>query len=739
MQKLRVGVLMGGKSLEKEVSFNSGRTICDHLDTTRYSVIPLFQTDSKIYVLPWHFLHRGKTTDFEHRLSNEAEYIAWDDLKNHVDFVYIAQHGRYAEDGALQGFLEILGIPYVGSGVFASALRMDKIAQKTFLHNAGIITPHYIVVEPYQIDNFEQHKDEILQKLTNAHIANHFVVKPSNEGSSFGISIIHSIDDLESALKKACYIEVGKKKRVLIEEKITGMEFTCITLHNGVTNEYISLPPTEIIPELGTTFFDYEQKYMPGRGIKRTPAQCNPEITKEIQNTCITVMRTLEFTTMSRIDGFVTDNNHIVIIDPNTLSGMAPSSFIFNQAAEYTMSPSQIINHIIETELQQYNMLEQIIAQEKMELPTMQTQKIRVAVLLGGASNEKETSLDSGRNVFYKLSPQKYNPLAIFVSSSLELYVLTQSQLVRNSTKEIVELLHESQKIKWNDLPTIADFIFNALHGGEGENGSVQGTLEMLGLPYNGSSVLTSALCINKYKTNQFLASHGFDVPKSVYITPLLAKTIVDREELYKKATNLLSYPLIVKPHDDGCSVMVQKVANNDELLASINAIMHEKNAVLIEECITGMELTVGVIGNNHPRALPPSQAISTHGILSIEEKFLPGAGENQTPAPLQQEALRFVQDIAEKVYTTLQCKGYVRIDCFYQNAEISPTGKERVVILEINTLPGLTPATCLFHQAAEIGLRPMDFIDTLITLGLQEHTPTNSTNTQLILDQKSQ
>jgi len=108
--------------------------------------------------------------------------------------------------------------------------------------------------------------------------------------------------------------------------------------------------------------------------------------------------------------------------------------------------------------------------------------------------------------------------------------------------------------------------------------------------------------------------------------------------------------------------------------------------------------------------------------MLSIEEKFLPGAGENQTPAPLADETLALVKKTVEQVYKLLQCKGYARIDCFYQNKNESPTGKERIVILEINTLPGMTPATCIFHQAAEIGLKPMDFIDTIIQLGLQEH-----------------
>jgi D-alanine--D-alanine ligase len=355
----------------------------------------------------------------------------------------------------------------------------------------------------------------------------------------------------------------------------------------------------------------------------------------------------------------------------------------------------------------------------------VETSKIRVAVLLGGASNEKETSLDSGRNVFYKLAPHKYQATALFVSSNLELYQLTHAQLVRNSTQEIVELLQDSQKIKWSDLPDMVDFVFNALHGGEGENGSVQGALEILGIPYNGSSVLASALCMNKYKTNQLLAMNGFDVPKHVYITAASAKATANKKDLCKEIIDQLSWPVIIKPHDDGCSVMVQKATDYNALMTAIDVIMQHKDAVLIEECITGMELTVGVIGNDSARALPPSQAISAHGILSIEEKFLPGAGENQTPAPLPQTTLRFVQEVMERAYTTLQCRGYVRIDCFYQSADISPTGTERVVILEINTLPGLTPATCLFHQAAEIGLTPMEFIDLIVTLGFEEHNPT--------------
>ena len=123
---------------------------------------------------------------------------------------------------------------------------------------------------------------------------------------------------------------------------------------------------------------------------------------------------------------------------------------------------------------------------------------------MGGASNEKEISLESGRNIVYKLSPEKYVVLPLFVDKNSELHHLTQRLLVRNSTTEIEQLIDPALKVCWGDLPALADFVFIALHGGHGENGSVQGTLEMLGLPYNGSGVLASALCMDKFKTNVF-------------------------------------------------------------------------------------------------------------------------------------------------------------------------------------------------------------------------------------------
>lgn len=723
MKKLRIGVFMGGKSAECEVSFNSGRTICDHLDTECYEVIPIFQTrKGLLYILPWHFLHRGKISDFEDRLQEEATKLLWSTLKNHVDFVYIAAHGRFSEDGTLQGVLEVLNIPYLGSKVFASALCMDKPMQKKILSSYNIATPHGIVLYPHDINIYAQDLEKYTEILKENNLALPCIVKPATSGSSLGVTVVKTIDQLPLALNQAMNVEDHERQAVVIEEYITGMEFTSIILTDYTNGKLYALPPTEIVPEQDTTFFDYKQKYMPGHATKHTPARCTPKTIKAIQDTSIKVAKALNMTTIARIDGFVTKDHRIIITDPNTLAGMAPSSFVFRQAAEAGMNHTAFINHLIKTELHNYSMN---TSQTILKNQNNTIEKIKIGVIFGGASNEKEISLESGRNVLYKLSPEKYEAAPLFLDNNLNLYKITEQLLVRNSTKEITLGLDKCQSLTWDALPELVDFIFIALHGDIGENGCIQSMLEMLNIPYNGSSILTSALCIDKYKANRFLKTQGFNVPQHILVNldSNIDNLSTNPNSNLSLELNNLNFPLIVKPHDDGCSFFVQKVKNQSELINALKTLKNNNKAyALIEEFIEGIELTVGVVGNNIPYALCPSKVVLADEVLSIEEKFLPGAGENQTPAPLPSQSLDLIRATISSGYKALGCKGYARIDCFYQNARQSPTGTERVIFLEVNTLPGLTPATCIFHQAAEAGLKPMEFIDLIIELGFEEH-----------------
>lgn len=718
-QKLNVGVMMGGRNTENEVSFNSGRTICDHLDTERFNVIPIFQTfNGDLYRLPYHFIHRGKIRDFEHRLAQEAQQLSWDDLKKTIDFAYLAMHGRNAEDGSLQGMLEVLKIPYLGSKVFASALCMDKIIQRQFLQANHINIANGTILEIDEILDLPNQSKTILEKLAQANLEFPLLVKPHKEGSSLGINLAQNPKELMAAIEQAASTHPDLIQPVLIESYLTGMEFSCVVIEDQNGNP-LPLPPTEIVLEAGSKFFDYTQKYMPGRATKHTPARCKPETLKHIQEVCCEVKKILKMDTIARIDGFVSKDNKVYIIDPNSLSGMGPTTFIFLQAAELKISHTDLINHLIDTDLKRYGLEVNLKSKNNMS----NTPKIKVGVLLGGASNEREVSLESGRNVIYKLSPHKYEALPFFVDQNQEIYQISQQLLVRNTTEEIRAGVDLSDKVLWSDLPKLVDFVFIALHGGIGENGAVQGALETLAIPYNGSSVFSSALCMDKYKANELLSSCGFNTPKNY----LLSKEnwLPNQQKELANIKTTLPYPIIIKPHDDGCSVMVQQANNDLELNQALDLIFKTKKWALIEEKIVGMELTVGVIGNQNPKALPPSQAISNQNVLSLEEKFLPGAGENQTPAPLPQASLNFVQAEVEKVFKAAQCQGYARIDCFYQHPHMSPTGQERVIIIEINTLPALTPATCIFHQAAELGIKPMDLIDKIITLGLEAHNKT--------------
>ena len=152
-------------------------------------------------------------------------------------------------------------------------------------------------------------KKNIFEQLKKNNIPLPWVVKPYKEGSSLGVSIVKKTTDLLPALQKACNVNDHQQQIVLIEEKLEGMEFSCITITDYTTKKLLPLPPTEIVPEKNSEFFDYEQKYMPGRATKHTPARCPQEQLQQIQDVSMQAMRVLEITNISRIDGFLTPDN----------------------------------------------------------------------------------------------------------------------------------------------------------------------------------------------------------------------------------------------------------------------------------------------------------------------------------------------------------------------------------------------------------------------------------------------
>ena len=342
------------------------------------------------------------------------------------------------------------------------------------------------------------------------------------------------------------------------------------------------------------------------------------------------------------------------------------------------------------------------------------TAKLRVGVIMGGVSSEKEVSLESGRNIFSKMDRKRFDPVPLFMDSRCALWEIPLKLLMRNSTADIeIDLAEEARPFPYEALKGRVDFVYIGLHGKYGEDGTLQGLLELLGVPYSGSGVLGSALGMDKFTARKVLAMSGIDVPRSVAVDRR-AWEGAGRGALLQQIETELGFPCVVKPTREGCSTAVKKVVSAAGIPDALVSAFEWDNVAVVEEFLTGMEVTCGVLGNDEPRALTPSETIPTQEILSLEDKFLYGQGENKTPARVPAEVLRQIQETAVRAYRALGLKAYSRIDMFLCDG--------RILVLEPNTLPGMTPSTVLFHQAAAEGLSQTDLISRVIEFSLEAH-----------------
>jgi D-alanine-D-alanine ligase len=341
MDLLRVGIIFGGMSSEREVSLNSGRNVYDNLDAEKFKGIPIFMDmRGRTWIIPWQLISQNTTTDIAERLDQEARRIPYEALKDEVDFVFIALHGKYGDDGCIQGLLELLDIPYTGPGVLASALGMDKQVQQKILRAAGIGVPDSAVVEERL---WKKDKEAVARALFDRFEVP-FFVKPIREGSSMGVSIIRDGLSLERGIEEALKWDTA----AIVEEYLDGIEFSCIVLEQD--GEVRPLDLTEIRPQ--SEYYTYDDKYMPGRCRKFTPPKNIPsDVVEKIKEEAIRAFHALSFRSYGRIDGFLLNDGRILITDPNSSSGMAPSSFFFEQAACAGMLPSMMIAALIENSL----------------------------------------------------------------------------------------------------------------------------------------------------------------------------------------------------------------------------------------------------------------------------------------------------------------------------------------------------------------------------------------------------
>jgi len=340
--------------------------------------------------------------------------------------------------------------------------------------------------------------------------------------------------------------------------------------------------------------------------------------------------------------------------------------------------------------------------------------RLRVGVIMGGMSSEREISLESGRNIYNNLDLSKYEGVPIFLDSKGRLWEMTLPLLVQNTTADIeARLEKEATRIPYEKLKELVDFVYIGLHGKYGEDGCLQGLLELLGIPYTGSGVLASAIGLDKHMTRRLLVASGIRVPRYLAIPEKAWQE--QREEMEKEIEETLGYPCVVKPTREGCSTGLSVVREEEQLAPAMKKAFQWDTTCLVEELLRGTEITCGVIGNEKPIAFLPTETPPRGDFLTVEEKFLPGEGENITPARISQEIIEKVQRVMLEAYKALGTKVYARLDGFIVDGE--------VIVTETNTLPGMTPSTCIFHQAAEEGMSPMELVTKVIELSLEAHS----------------
>lgn len=308
--------------------------------------------------------------------------------------------------------------------------------------------------------------------------------------------------------------------------------------------------------------------------------------------------------------------------------------------------------------------------------------RLRVALLAGGRSGEREVSLSGAQGVAMALDPEKFEVLKYDTATDLETLVADADRI---------------------------DFAFILLHGLFGEDGTVQGLLELLGIPYQGSGVLGSALAMDKNLAKELYRLHGLPVADWEMVDVHKGTTA---SEIIKR----LGLPLVVKPICQGSSIGMTIARTEAELAAGIKTAFTHDSRVMVEQFIVGREITAGVLGNTDPVALPLIEIIPGEGyaFFDYNAKYKPGASREICPAPIDADLTARAQEYGVAAHRALQLRGYSRTDMIL-------TAAGKFVLLETNTIPGMT-ATSLFPQAAAAyGLPFPALLEKLIELGMEK------------------
>lgn len=351
------------------------------------------------------------------------------------------------------------------------------------------------------------------------------------------------------------------------------------------------------------------------------------------------------------------------------------------------------------------------------------TEKLNVAVLCGGQSAEHEVSIQSAKNVIQALDPRRYTILPLFVSKQGTWYLLDSTEVILNNASMSAlpaEILGERLLLNLGSRNPFMrasepftevkiDVIFPVLHGTHGEDGTLQGMLELLNIPYVGTGTLGSAVCMDKEITKQLLQAAGVAVAKW-----LVVHKGQGPELDFAEVVDALGLPFFVKPANTGSSVGVSKVKTSEDFAAALAMAEQYDHKIILEEFIPGREIECAVLGNDEVVASLPGEIIPHGEFYTYAAKYLDPEGASlKTPAELPSHLVEEVQRVAIKSFQALYGEGMARIDFFL-------TPDERLYVNEANTLPGFTQISMYPKLWAISGLSYCALVDRLLTLGLQ-------------------
>lgn len=349
--------------------------------------------------------------------------------------------------------------------------------------------------------------------------------------------------------------------------------------------------------------------------------------------------------------------------------------------------------------------------------------KQKVVVIFGGNSSEHEVSRVSARNIINNFDKKKYEVFTLGITKGGE-WLLYSGDTKRldngdweksNVHKAIISPDAGDKCIlvfKGNTVEKISiDVAFLILHGRNGEDGTIQGLLELAGIPYTGPGVLSSALCMDKASAKLILAANN--IPQAdwlVFNDYDMSNTAKIKETVEKKFT----YPVFVKPSGAGSSIGAGRVTSSEELIPAVENAFQYDSKVLVEENIIAREIECGIIGNDNPKIALLGEVVTDHDFYDFQAKYTAGLSDAIIPAPLSESKTAEINDIARRAYLAMGCKGFTRIDFFVEKTT------QRVILNELNTLPGCTDSSMFPILWQKSGVTFAKLIDMIVSYAME-------------------